>query len=169
MTPENESENIWITPEQAQKELGVGESQYYVRTKELGIKSTRIKGKAYLSQEQMQKLREYSQAQSVLATVDNSSEMTLEIPFETNPISEEISSEEQEDIWRKAGEIKANHLTARDLLALHIAAGLEFKDLDPDLQERVREINLAANPQNMGKSIAGTAQAMIEKRRLSQK
>lgn len=170
MTPENQSEKIWITPAEAQKELGIEDSQYYVRTKKLGITSTRIKGKAYLSQEQMQKLREYNQPQNALATVDNSSEIaSLKIPLEAVSTAGEISGEEEDDIWRRAGEIKAKHLTAKDLLTLHLAAGMKFEDLDPDLQEEVQTINAAANPGNMGKSIAGTAQAMLEKRRLSQK
>lgn len=170
MTSENVPENAWITPLEAQKELGIGESQYYVYTAELGIKSKRIKGKAYLSQEQMQRLRDYKHPQNALATVDNSSGLAFEEAI-INPVksSEEISAEEEEDIWRKAGEIKAKQLTAKDLLALHLAAGLKFEDLDPDLQEQVRAINTAATPESMGKSIAGTAQAMLEKRRLQQK
>jgi len=170
MTPENQAEKVWVTPAEAQKELGIGESQYYVRTERLGINSTRIKGKAYLSQEQMQKLREYNQPQNALATVDNSSEITsLEIPLQSGSNVGEISSEEKDDIWRLAGEIKARQLTAKDLLALHLAAGMKFEDLDLDLQERVQEVNAAANPENMGKSIAGTAQAMLEERRSHQK
>lgn len=170
MKPENQSEKIWITPAEAQKELGIGESQYYVRTEKLGITSTRIKGRAYLSEEQMQELREYNQPQNALATVDNSSEITsLEVPLKAASTIEEISSEEEDDIWRKAGEIKAKHLTAKDLLALHLAAGMKFEDLDPDLQEQVQTINAAANPKNMGKSIAEAAQVMLEKRRTFQK
>jgi len=161
MTPENGR----ITPEKAMEELGIQSTQYYARTKKLGIKSHRVGGKAYLDEEQMQKLRDYGKSQNVLANVDNLEELSLE----TAEIIEEISDEEEEDIWRKAGEIKAKHLTAKNLLALHLAAGLKLEDLDPDLQEQVRTINAAANPESMGKSIAGTAQAMLEKRRLRQK
>lgn len=160
-----EPENARITPEMAMEELGIQSTQYYARTKKLGIKSHRIKGKAYLDEEQMQKLRDYDKSQNTLATVDNSSEMSS---LETVELIEEISDEEEEDIWRKAGEIKAKHLTAKGLLALHLAAGMKLEDLDPDLQEQVRTINAAANPENMGKSIAGTAQTMLQKRRLRQ-
>jgi hypothetical protein len=159
------SENAKITPEMAMEELGIKQSRYYDLTKELGIKAHRLRGKAYLTEEQMQKLRDSKQPQNALATVDDFGEISLE----EKEIIDEISEEEEEDIWRKAGEIKAKHLTAKDLLALHLAAGLGFKDLDPDLQEHVRTINAAANPENMGKSIAGTAQAMLEKRRSRQK
>ncbi|MEG4293242.1 hypothetical protein Q5692_31755 [Microcoleus sp. C2C3] len=160
-----EPENVRITPEMAMKELGIQSTQYYARTKKLGIKSHRIKGKAYLDEKQMQKLRDDNKSQNTLANVDNSSEMST---LETVELIEEISDEEEEDIWRKAGEIKAKHLTAKDLLALHLAAGMKFEDLDPDLQEQVKTINVAANPESMGKSIAGTAQAMLQKRRLHQ-
>ena len=161
MTPENAR----ITPEMAMQELGIQSTQYYARTKKLGIKSHRIKGKAYLDEKQMQKLRDDNKSQNTLATVDASSEIsTLEIV----EVIEEISHEEEEDIWRKAGEIKAKQLTAKNLLALHLAAGMNLEDLDPDLQEQVRTINAAANPESMGKSIAGTAQAMLQKRRLHQ-
>lgn len=161
MTPENAR----ITPEMAMEELGIQSTQYYARIKKLGIKSHRIKGKAYLDEDQMQKLRDYCKSQNSLATVDTSSEIST---LETVEVIEEISPEEEEDIWRKAGEIKAKHLTAKDLLALHLAAGMNLEDLDPDLQEQVRTINAAANPENLGKSIAGTAQAMLQKRRLRQ-
>lgn len=161
MTPEN----VRITPEMAMEELGIQSTQYYARTKKLGIKSHRISGKAYLDEEQMQKLRDYGKSQNTLATVDTSSEIST---LETVEVIEEISDEEEEDIWRKAGEIKAKHLTAKDLLALHLAAGMKLEDLDPDLQEQVRTINAAANPESMGKSIAGAAQTMLQKRRLRQ-
>lgn len=162
MTPENAR----ITPEMAMEELGIQSTQYYARTKKLGIKSHRINGKAYLDEDQMQQLRDYGKSQNAITTVDSGSEMSTLEPIE---VIEEISDEEEEDIWRKAGEIKAKHLTAKDLLALHLAAGLKFEDLDPDLQEQVKTINAAANPESMGKSIAGTAQSMLEKRRSLQK
>jgi|GEM_PF-2360422 len=158
MTPEIDL----TTPESAMKELGIEKTQYYARLDKLGIKAKRVKGKAYLDAEQMAKLRSYSEPESAIATVDNTSEI---LPLEPIEVIEEISTEEEEDIWRKAGEIKAKHLTAKDLLALHLAAGLSFEDLDPDLQEQVRTVNAAANPENMGKSIAGTAQTMLQKRR----
>lgn len=158
-------QNARITPEMAMEELGIQSTQYYARTKKLGIKSHRINGKAYLDEEQMQKLRDYGKSQNTLATVDTSSEIST---LETVEVIEEISDEEEADIWRKAGEIKAKHLTAKDLLALHLAAGMKLEDLDPDLQEQVRTINAAANPENMGKSIAGAAQAILQKRRLRQ-
>jgi len=160
-----EPENVRITPEMAMKELGIQSTQYYARTKKLGIKSHRIKGKAYLDEKQMQKLRDDNKSQNTLANVDDSSEISI---LETVELIEEISDEEEDDLWRKAGEIKAKHLTAKDLLALHLAAGMKFEDLDPDLQEQVKTINAAANPESMGKSIAGTAQAMLQKRRLHQ-
>lgn len=165
MTPENAR----VTPDEAMELLGLSKYQYYARLEKLEIKAKRNKGKAYLDEEQMKLLREYNQAESAIATVDNSSEISLGGSLKSVEVTEEISSEEEEDIWRKAKEIKAKHLTSRDLLALHLAAGMKFKDLDPDLQEEVQTINAAANPRNMGKSIAETAQAMLEKRRLSQK
>jgi hypothetical protein len=165
MTPEN----VRTTPDEAMELLGLSKYQYYARLEKLDIKAKRNKGKAYLDEEQMKLLREYDSTQTALATVDDSSEIFLGNSLKSVEVTEEISSEEEEDIWRKAGEIKAKHLTSRDLLALHLAAGMKFEDLDSDLQEEVRTINAAANPENMGKSIAGTAQAMLEKRRLSQK
>jgi len=158
-------ENAKITPEMAMQELGIQSTQYYARINKLGIKSHKIKGKAYLDEDQMQKLRDYSTSQNTLATVDNSPEL---LGLEIDEVIENISDEEEHDIWRRAGEIKAKHLTAKDLLALHLAAGLKLEDLDPDLQEQVKAINTAANPESMGKSIAGTAQAMLQKRRLRQ-
>ncbi|MEG4115320.1 MULTISPECIES: hypothetical protein [unclassified Microcoleus] len=162
MTPENDM----TTPEMAMQELGIKSSQYYARLDKLGIKAKRLKGKAYLDADQMAKLRGYSEPESAIATVDNSSPEL--VALETVEVVENISDEEEHDIWRRAGEIKAKQLTAKDLLALHLAAGLELRDLDPDLQEQVKAINTAANPDSMGKSIAGTAQAMLQKRRLHQ-
>lgn len=162
MTPETDL----TTPETAMKELGIEKSQYYARLDKLGIKAKRVKGKAYLDSDQMAKLRSYSEPESAIATVDNSSPEILAL--ETDEVIENISDEEEHDIWRRAGEIKAKHLTAKDLLALHLAAGMKLEDLDPDLQEQVKAINTAANPESMGKSIAGTAQAMLQKRRSQQ-
>lgn len=159
-------EKDWVTPEKVQEDLGIEKSQYYDRLKELGIKAHRYKGKAYLDGHQIQRLRDRMAGQSAITVIDEKSE--LELPINAR-ISEVKSEEEEEDIWRKAGEIKAKHLTAVDLLALHLAAGLTYDDLDPDLQEQVSTIRAAANPENLGKSIAGSAQAMLEKRRSRQK
>jgi hypothetical protein len=155
-------ENNWLTPEKVQEELGIEKSQYYERLKELGIKAHRHKGKAYLDMDQVQRLRDRVSGQSAIATVDESSEIQLPINGQVDEVG---SEEEEEDIWRKAAEIKAKHLTAKDLLTLHLAAGMNYEDLPPDLQEQVRQVSAATNPENLGKSIGSAATAILQKRR----
>jgi hypothetical protein len=155
-------EKDWVTPEKVQEDLGIEKSQYYERLKELGIKAHRHKGKAYLDMDQVQRLRDRMNGQSSIATVDESSEIQLPI---SGQVDEVDSEEEEEDIWRKAAEIKAKHLTAKDFLTLHLAAGMSYEDLPLDLQEQVRQVSAATNPENLGKSISSAAIAILQKRR----
>jgi hypothetical protein len=45
--------------------------------------------------------------------------------LEIDEVIENISDEEEHDIWRRAGEIKAKHLTAKDLLDCAFGSRIE--------------------------------------------
>lgn len=152
-------ENTKITPEQAQEILGIKKSQYYKRLDKLGIKPAKEHGKSYLTPEQLDLLRSESAA---IVTVEEASVFT---PESDGP---EISESEQDDLWRSAAELKAQQLSVSDLVKLHLAAGMSFEDLPEDLQEQVRNINQAANP-NVKKSAASIASSILEQRRSRQK
>lgn len=148
-----------ITPEQAQEILGIKKSQYYKRLEKLGIKPAKEHGKSYLTPEQLELLR--SESSTSIATVEESS-----IFVEAQ--EPEISESEEDDLWRSAAELKAQQLSVGDLVKLHLAAGMSFEDLPEDLQEQVRTINQAANP-DVKKSAALIASTILEQRRLRQK
>lgn len=152
-------ENTKITPEQAQEILGIKKSQYYKRLDKLKIKPAKEHGKSYLTPEQLDLLRSESAA---IVTVEEASIFTSESE------EPEISESEQDDLWRSAAELKAQQLSVSDLVKLHLAAGMSFEDLPEDLQEQVRNINQAANP-NVKKSAASIANSILEQRRLRQK
>lgn len=148
-----------ITPEQAQEILGIKKSQYYKRLEKLGIKPAKEHGKSYLTPEQLELLR--SESSTSIATVEESS-IFVEVQ------EPEISESEEDDLWRSAAELKAQQLSVGDLVKLHLAAGMSFEDLPEDLQEQVRTINQAANP-DVKKSAASIASTILEQRRLRQK
>lgn len=152
-------ENSKITPEQAQEILGIKKSQYYKRLEKLGIKPAKEHGKSYLTPEQLELLR--SESSTSIATVEESS-------IFAEAQEPEISESEEDDLWRSAAELKAQQLSVGDLVKLHLAAGMSFEDLPEDLQEQVRTINQAANP-DVKKSAASIAIAILEQRRLRQK
>lgn len=155
MTPETQQ----TTPENAMKELGIGKSQYYARLEKLGIKAKRQNGKAYLDNEQMAKLRSYSEPENAIATIDNESEITLE---SVAPTEEEISEEKGRDIYREAAELKTQQLIAPDLVKLYIAAGISESDLPPDLLQTVIAAREAANPKKLQSRIGTIAQNIIK-------
>lgn len=155
-------ENSKITPEQAQEILGIKKSQYYKRLEKLGIKPAKEHGKSYLTPEQLELLR--SESSTSITTVEESS-IFADFAEAQEP---EISESEEDDLWRSAAELKAQQLSVGDLVKLHLAAGMSFEDLPEDLQEQVRTINQAANP-DVKKSAASIAIAILEQRRLRQK
>ncbi len=61
---------------------------------------------------------------------------------ETSP-TDDINLDE---LVRTAKEIKARNLSMRNLLAVELANNMSYEDLDPDLQEKVRIAQDAANP-----------------------
>ena len=61
---------------------------------------------------------------------------------ETHP-TDDINLDE---LVRTAKEIKARNLSMRNLLAVELAKNMSYEDLDPDLQEKVRIAQDAANP-----------------------
>lgn len=152
-------ENHRITPEQAQEILGIKKSQYYKRLEKLGIKPAKEHGKSYLTPEQLELLR--SESSTSITTVEESS-------IFAEAQEPEISESEEDDLWRSAAELKAQQLSVGDLVKLHLAAGMSFEDLPEDLQEQVRSINKAANP-DLKKSAASIASSILEQRRLRQK
>jgi hypothetical protein len=153
------TENGMTTPETAMNELGIKSTQYYARLDKLGIKAKRKNGKAYLDDEQMAKLRGYSEPQNALVTVENDAEITLE---NVAPAAEEISEERGRDIYREAAELKTEQLIAPDLIKLYIAAGIEESNLPPDLLQRVMAAREAANPKKLQSRIGAIAQTIIK-------
>lgn len=154
MTPEIDR----TTPEKAMELLSIEKTQYYARLKKLGIKAKRENGKAYLDEEQMKLLREYGEAQSAIATIDNGGEMSLEnIP----QVQEDVSEDQGNDLIREAAELRAQQLAMPDLVKLYLAAGMTEEDLPPDLQEKVRAARNAANL-DPKKSASAIAQNLLE-------
>lgn len=161
MTPEIQR----TSPEKAMELLGIEKSQYYARLKKLGIKAKRENGKAYLDDEQMKLLQEYGETQSAIATIDNSSELSLEnLP----QIQEDVSEDEGNDLIREAAELRAQQLVMPDLVKLYLAAGMTEEDLPLDLQEKVRAARNAANV-DPKKSAASIAHNLLEQYRSSRK
>ncbi|WP_333456704.1 hypothetical protein [Microcoleus sp. herbarium5] len=159
MTPETGL----TTPESAMKELEIEKSQYYARLNKLGIKAKRINGKAFLDEEQMTKLRSYSEPETAIATIDNSSEISLE----NLPNQEDIPEEKKRDILREAQELYAQQLIMPNMLKAYLAAGMRFDDLSPDLQQTVLASEGAVNfdPKKSAQTIA---QSMLRELRAQQ-
>jgi hypothetical protein len=155
----NTPETGLTTPEAAMKELKIKNTQYYARLGKLGIKAKRVNGKAYLDEEQMAKLRSYSEPESAIATVDNDAEITLET---VAPAEEEISEEKGRDIYREAAELKAQQLITPDLVKLYIASNIGENDLPPDLLQTVIAAREAANPKKLQSRIGAIAQDIIK-------
>lgn len=155
MTPETGR----TTPENAMKELGIAKSQYYSRLEKLGIKAKREKGKAYLDDEQMNRLRDYKEPENAIATIDNESEISLE---SVAPTEEEISEERGRDIYREAAELKAQQLITPDLVKMYIASSIGENDLPPDLLQTVIAAREAANPKKLQSRIGAIAQNIIK-------
>lgn len=159
MTPETGM----TTPETAMKQLGIGKTQYYARLDKLGIKAKRQNGKAYLDEEQMAKLRDYSEPENAIATIDTE----VEISLENLPNQEEISEERKRDVLEEAQELCAQQLAMPDLVKLYLAAGMTFEDLPPHLQDKVVAAREAANF-NPKKSAQTIAQNMLRELRAQQ-
>jgi len=140
------------TPETAMKKLGIGKTQYYARLDKLGIKAKRNNGKAFLDDEQMAKLRDYSEPENAIAMIDNEAEISLE----NLPKQEEISDEKKRDVLREAQELRAQQLAMPDLVKFYLAAEMTESDLPPDLQETLRATREAASfdPKKSARAIA---------------
>lgn len=151
-------ENTWTTPETIKKELGIGKHQYYDAITELGIKSHRHKGRAYLDADQVQKLRDYLGGQTAIATVDNG-ELSIN---GDEVITEEVSDQEAEDLYWEAAELAADRLKLRNLIKLNLASKIDYERLPPELQEDVRKTADAANL-NVGKLADRIANKIYER------
>lgn len=155
-----DEENEQISPETAMEILGIKKTQYYARLNKLGIKPTRKNGKAYLTNDQLEQLRDYKEpSQNALATVDTDSELII-----GSQDAEQMTDNEQDDIWRSAAELKAQQMSLGDLVKIHLAAGMKFEDLPEDLKEQVQSVNRAANP-DIKKSAASIASQMLDRYR----
>jgi hypothetical protein len=155
-----DEENERISPETVMEMLGIKKTQYYARLNKLGIKPARKNGKAYLTNDQLEQLRDYKEpSQNALATVDTDSELII-----GSQDAEQMTDNEQDDIWRSAAELKAQQMSLGDLVKIHLAAGMKFEDLPEDLKEQVRSVNQAANP-DIKKSAASIASQMLDRYR----
>ncbi|MDJ0901239.1 MAG: hypothetical protein QNJ55_20775 [Xenococcus sp. MO_188.B8] len=175
MTHQNSAPNNLIRPDELQNQLSIGKDTYYDDLKHLGIKAQKDSdGKAYLTFEQAEQVRalrsyvskygtrkgfvyEKIENESSIVQVENNSLEATEKSVET-----EITPTTEEDIYisethptddinldelvRSAKEIKARNLSMRNLLAVELAKNMSYEDLDPDLQEKVRIAQDAANP-----------------------
>ena len=156
-----DEENDRISPETVMETLGIKKTQYYARLNKLGIKPIRKNGKAYLTSDQLEQLRDYKEpSQNALATVDTDSELIIG----SQDPAEQITDNEQDDLWRSAAELKAQQMSLGDLVKIHLAAGMKFEDLPEDLKEQVRSVNQAANP-DIKKSAASIASQMLDRYR----
>jgi hypothetical protein len=155
----NTPETGLTTPEAAMKELQIKSTQYYARLTKLGIKAKRVNGKAYLDEEQMAKLRSYSEPENAITMIDNEAGISLE---NLAPTQEEISENESKDIYREAAELKAQQLITPDLMKLYIAANISEENLPLDLQQTVIAAREAANPKKLQSRIALIAQNIIK-------
>jgi hypothetical protein len=105
-------------------------------------------------------LRDYKEpSQNVLATVDTDSELII-----GSQDPEQITDNEQDDLWRSAAELKAQQMSLGDLVKIPLAAGMKFEDLPEDLKEQVQSVNRAANP-DIKKSAASIASQMLDRYR----
>jgi len=155
-----DEENDRISPETVMETLGIKKTQYYARLNKLGIKPIRKNGKAYLTSDQLEQLRDYKEpSQNALATVDTDSELIV-----GSQDAEQMTDNEQDDIWRSAAELKAQQMSLGDLVKIHLAAGMKFEDLPEDLKEQVQSVNRAANP-DIKKSAASIASQMLDRYR----
>lgn len=155
-----DEENDRISPETVMETLGIKKTQYYARLNKLGIKPIRKNGKAYLTSDQLEQLRDYKEpSQNALATVDTDSELII-----GSQDAEQMTDNEQDDIWRSAAELKAQQMSLGDLVKIHLAAGMKFEDLPEDLKEQVQSVNRAANP-DIKKSAASIASQMLDRYR----
>ena len=175
MTHQNSAPTNSIRPDALQNQLSIGKDTYYDDLKHLGIKAQKDSdGKAYLTFEQAEQVRalrsyvskygtrkgfvyEKIENESSIVQVENNSLEATEKSVET-----EITPTTEEDIYisethptddinldelvRSAKEIKARNLSMRNLLAVELAKNMSYEDLDPDLQEKVRIAQDAANP-----------------------
>ena len=175
MTHQNSAPNNLIRPDELQNQLSIGKDTYYDDLKHLRIKAQKDSdGKAYLTFEQAEQVRalrsyvskygtrkgfvyEKIENESSIVQVENNSLEATEKSVET-----EITPTTEEDIYisethptddinldelvRSAKEIKARNLSMRNLLAVELAKNMSYEDLDPDLQEKVRIAQDAANP-----------------------
>jgi hypothetical protein len=155
-----DEENERISPERAMEMLGIKKTQYYARLNQLGIKPIRKNGKAYLTNDQIEQLRDYKEPSHALATVDTDSELIIG----SQDPAEQITDNEQDDLWRSAAELRAQQMSIGDLIKINLAAGMKFEDLPEDLKEQVRSVNRAANP-DIKKSAASIASQMLDRYR----
>ena len=175
MTHQNSAPTNSIRPEALQNQLSIGKDTYYDDLKHLGIKAQKDSdGKAYLTFEQAEQVRalrsyvskygtrkgfvyEKIENESSIVQVENNSLEATEKSVET-----EITPTTEEDIYisethptdninldnliRTAQELAARNIAIPSLIATELASNMEFDDLPPDLQEKVRIAQDAANP-----------------------
>jgi hypothetical protein len=141
------------SPEDVQEMLGIGKSQYYARIKKLGIKAHRDSdGKAYLDDEQMEKLMNSNNSGEL--AIAEVSELSLEIPLELQQDSSELEDEELSFLMREAQELRAQQAAMPDLVKLYLAAGIKEDELPEDLKQKVKAVRDAANPKQNAAAIA---------------
>ena len=115
---------------------------------------------------------------SIVKSTDNNiaaTESSLETEIATTTEEDIYISEtsptddiDLDELVRSAKEIKARNLSMRNLLAVELAKNMSYEDLDPDLQEKVRIAQDAANPKkHQPKLIARDLLKQLRSRRAS--
>ncbi len=108
--------------------------------------------------------------ESTIETSDSSAPSAVVHPEEDIYISETHPTDDVDldDMFRDAKEIAARNLSIRNLITVELANNMSYEDLDPDLQEKVRIAQDAANPKkHQPKLIARTLLKQLRSRRAS--
>jgi hypothetical protein len=178
------------TPDQVMEELGIGKSAYYDWINYLGIKAGKESGRAYLTNEQYDRLKElkmwrdrYGKLEGFLeaegndrADGDEVGELAVsgggelaEEPGENVYTSQTIDAEaigDEDALFDRAARVAAKRMTFPAELVNELAGRIGFDDLPEHLQQQVSAATAAASPNFLNP--VTVARSLLEKRRSQQ-
>ncbi len=157
-----------IRPQDIMDELNIKKDKYYRALKKLSITAKKdSEQKAYLTQEQANRIRGYlsgnsnevenqTSASSSLVKADDrtlgtSANSNEDIYVEVEDPTEQFDLNQ---LVRSAAELKAQHLAMPDLVKLQLASQMGEEDLPDDLKAKVAAAREAANPKYQPANLA---------------
>lgn len=180
MSDQNSAVVYQIRPDDLMGELEIKKDAYYAYMKFLGLKAEKDHdGKAYLSEEQANLMRELRQhvtstgkmdgfvnsngaaVTATQASPDESSllaiaeESALDAPTAETLQEEPVQPGMEDELIRMAAELKTQQLVMMPMVVQELASRMSYEDLPEDMRAQVDRVRAAAAPKFQPAEVAG--------------